>query len=172
MVANENIIKKIYFPKVLLPLSSILTSFIDFIINLILLLIFATVVGYIPQTTGLLIFPFGIVITAITSFGLGLFLASFNVKYRDVRYILPFFIQILLFLTPIIYPLAIVSERNRSIMALNPMSAVIELTRFVFDPNYAIYPDLIAVSVVSSFLILFFGLWYFRKTEQFFADIV
>jgi lipopolysaccharide transport system permease protein len=172
MVVNENIIKKVYFPKILLPLSAITTSFVDFIINVFLLFSYALILGFVPQLIGLLIFPLGIILTAITAFGLGLFLSSFNVKYRDVRYILPFFIQILLFLTPVIYPLAIISERNRIIMALNPMTAVVELTRFVFDPQYTIYPSLIMISIFSSLLLLLFGLWYFRKTEQFFADIV
>jgi len=172
MISNENIIKKIYFPKILLPLSSILTSFVDFAVNLILLIIFALVIGYVPHYIGFLIFPFCMILTACTSFGLGLFLSSFNVKYRDVRYILPFFIQILLFVTPVIYPLAIVSGKNRIIMALNPMSSVVELARYVFNSRYAIYPDLILISIISSLLILLFGLWYFKKTEQFFADIV
>jgi len=172
MITNESIIKKVYFPKILLPLSSITTGFVDFIINVFLLLLYALILGFIPQLIGLLIFPLGIILTAITAFGLGLFLSSFNVKYRDVRYILPFFIQILLFITPIIYPLAIVSERNRVIMALNPMTTVVELTRLVFDPKYPIYPNVIAISIFSALLLLLFGLWYFRKTEQFFADIV
>ena len=172
MVANENIIKKVYFPKIMLPLSSILTSFVDFSINIILLLVLTLYLGYFPHLIGLIIFPLSIGLAMITSFGLGLILASLNVKYRDVGYILPFFIQILLFITPIIYPLAIVSESNRNIMALNPMSAVVELSRFVLNPEYAIYPEVIIISVISSILILVLGLWYFRRTEKFFADIV
>jgi len=172
LVANENIIKKIYFPKVVLPLSSVITSFVDFFINLILLFIFALFFGFIPQLIGLIIFPLGIILTATTSIGLGLLLSAFNVKYRDVRYILPFFIQILLFVTPIIYPLSIVSPTNRIIMALNPMTSVIEGVRFVFSPTYMFRGELILVSFLSSIFIFILGLWYFRKTEDFFADIV
>ncbi len=172
LVANESIIKKVYFPKVILPLSSVITFFVDFSINLILLIILAIFFGFIPQLLGLIIFPVGIILTAITSCGLGLLLSSFNVKYRDVRYILPFFIQILLFVTPIIYPLSIVSPTNRIVMALNPMTSVIEAVRFVFSPTYMLKPELIVVSLISSIFIFIFGLWYFRKTEDFFADIV
>lgn len=172
MVANESIIKKVYFPKILLPLSSVVISFVDFIINFFLLMIYASILGFIPRLIGVVLFPFGVLITSVTAIGLGLFLSSFNVKYRDVRYILPFFIQILLFLTPIIYPLAIVSERNRIIMAINPMSSVVELSRFVFSAKYIIHPELLIISTVSSIVILLIGLIYFRRTEQFFADIV
>ncbi|OGG15943.1 phosphate ABC transporter permease [Candidatus Gottesmanbacteria bacterium RIFCSPHIGHO2_02_FULL_39_14] len=172
MLTNESIIKKVYIPKIIIPLSSVITGFIDYLINFFLLIFFALSLGYIPQVSGLIIFPLGIILTMISAFGLGLFLSSFNVKYRDVRYILPFFIQILLFITPVIYPLSIVSERNRLIMALNPMTTVVELTRFVFSVNYKIYPHLIIISLLSSLVILMFGLWYFRKTEQFFADVV
>lgn len=172
MLTNENIIKKVYFPKIILPLSSIITYLIDFIINLVLLLVFAAFLGYFPNILILIIIPFGILLTAVTVAGLGLFLSSFNVKYRDVRYILPFFIQLLLFITPVIYPMAIVSDKNKIFMSLNPMSAVIEVTRFIFSQNYAFQPHLIIISIISSILMLILGWIYFRKTEQFFADIV
>lgn len=172
MTSNESIIKKVYFPKIILPLSSIMTGFIDLGINLILLFVYALFLGYKPGLTGLFIIPWAIVTASITAGGLGFFLSSFNVKYRDVRYILPFFIQLLLFVTPVIYPLAIVSARNKLIMALNPMSAVVESVRFIFSPNYHIYPEIMIISSVFSMIIFFFGLWYFRRTERFFADIV
>ena len=172
MVVNESIIKKVYFPKILLPLSSVITGLVDFSINLFLLLVYALMIGYFPRLIGLIILPFCLLLTSVTAVGLGLFLSSFNVKYRDVRYILPFFIQLLLFLTPVIYPLGIVSEKNRMIMALNPMSSLVELSRSVFSESYGLFPELLLISIVSSFIILFFGLAYFRKTERFFADIV
>ena len=108
----------------------------------------------------------------MTAAGLGLFLASINVKYRDVRYILPFFIQILLFLTPVIYSLDNLSERNKYIMAFNPMTSVIESIRRVYSGEELVYPVLLSISFIFSIVILIIGLWYFRKTEQFFADIV
>lgn len=172
LVANEGIIKKVYFPKVLLPLSAVITGFADLFINLILLFIFAVFLGITVHPIGLIIFPLAIFLTSISSMGLGLMLSSFNVKYRDVRYILPFFIQILLFVTPVIYPLSIVSPTNRIIMAVNPMTSVVEAVRFVFSPTYMLKGELIIVSLISSIIIFILGLWYFRKTEDFFADIV
>ncbi|PIR08035.1 phosphate ABC transporter permease, partial [Candidatus Gottesmanbacteria bacterium CG11_big_fil_rev_8_21_14_0_20_37_11] len=105
--------------------------------------------GYMPNIWSLVVFPIAILVSAVTASGLGLFLASFNVKYRDVRHILPFFIQILLFLTPVIYPLSIVSEQNKLIMALNPMSSVIESVRMVFYNELLISPRLILISLIS-----------------------
>lgn len=172
MVENENIVKKVYFPKVILPLSSVLTGLVDLIINLFLLFIFAAVIGYLPRLSAVVIFPFAISVATVTAFGLGLFLSAVNVKYRDVRYILPFFIQLLLFVTPVIYPLTNVSEQNRYIMAVNPMSLVVELVRFSLSANYQIYPSLIVVSVFSSIAFLILGLWYFDRTQRFFADII
>lgn len=172
MVTNESIIKKVYFPKIILPLSSVITSFVDFLINITFLLIYAIILGFYPHLLIFIIVPMGILLTVITATGIGLFLSSFNVKYRDVRYILPFFIQILLFVTPVIYPLSIVSEQNRIIMALNPMTSVIEGIRFIFSANYMFKPELFLLSFISSVIMLMIGLWYFHKTEQFFADIV
>jgi len=172
MHTNEGIIKKVYFPKIILPFSSILTSFIDFLINLTMLLIIALILGYPPNAYGLIVFPMAIVITMLTAAGLGFFLSSLNVKYRDVGLIIPFFIQLLLFLSPIIYPLAIVSESNKLIMAINPMTSVIESVRMVFSGRSFIDPRIITISVVSSFALFIFGLWYFKKTEKFFADII
>jgi lipopolysaccharide transport system permease protein len=172
MVANEGIIKKVYFPKIILPLSSVITSFVDFTINFLLLLALALILGYVPQILGLVIFPLAIFITFITAAGFGFFLSSINVKYRDVNYILPFFIQIFLFLTPVIYPLSIVSDRNKYIMAINPMTSVVESVRMVFSGQNFLNPNLILISVISSLVIFLFGIWYFNKTERFFADII
>ncbi|MCL4338836.1 ABC transporter permease [Patescibacteria group bacterium] len=171
MVGSANIFQKVYFPKMILPLSAILTSFVDFLINLAMLLLAAIVLGYYPSLSALIIFPMAVVVTAITAAGLGLLLTSINIKYRDVGYILPYFIQLLLFLTPVIYPITILSQSHRFIMALNPMTSVIEASRTVFsgatyDPVYMV------VSFISALVILSVGILYFNKTEQFFADIV
>lgn len=172
MIDNENIVKKIYFPKVILPISAIVTSSIDFLINFVILIIFALYLRFIPSPLIIIVVPLALILASLTIAGMGLFLASFNVKYRDVRYILPFFIQTLMFLTPVIYPLSIVSPRNRFFMALNPMTTVIESVRSVFSHSQMIDQTLILISVVSAISIFIFGLWYFRRTERFFADIV
>lgn len=172
MIDNENIVKKIYFPKVILPISAIVTSGIDFVINFVILIIFALYLRFTPSPLIIIVVPLALILASLTIAGMGLFLASFNVKYRDVRYILPFFIQTLMFLTPVIYPLSIVSPRNRFFMALNPMTTVIESVRSVFSHSQIIDSTLILISVISAVSIFIFGLWYFRRTERFFADIV
>lgn len=172
MVSNEGIIKKVYFPKIILPFSSIFISGIDFIINFIILLVFALFLGFVPSIWIFVVVPLAILATSITVVGAGLLFASVNVKYRDVRYVLPFFIQTLMFITPVIYPLDIVAPQKRYFMALNPMTSVIESVRLVFSGGGFLDPWLILISVVSMFIILIVGIWYFRKTERFFADIV
>lgn len=172
LVENENIVKKVYFPRLILPLSAIVTSFIDFLISFVMLLIFTFVLGFIPSPMFILILLIGILIVFISAGGLGLFLSAFNVKYRDVRYILPFFIQTMLFLTPVIYPTSIVSNTNKYIMALNPMTGIIEAVRTTVAGSMSVDWLLLGVSAFSAVVFLVIGLIYFRQTEDFFADIV
>lgn len=172
LIENEGIVKKVYFPRLILPVSCIITGFVDFVINLILLLAVMLFYGYRPLAITLIVLPIGIIATIVTSIGLGLFLSSFNVKYRDVRYILPFFIQILMFLTPVIYPTSMVRYSNRLLMAVNPMGGVIESARVVLSGGTNVDWLFIVISCVSSVLIFVLGLIYFRLTEKFFADIV
>lgn len=172
MVANESIIKKIYFPKIILPLSAVLTSSLDFVITFLVLVLFAVSLGFLPTLGIIIALPLAFIVTVVTSLGLGAFLAAFNVKYRDVRYVLPFFIQILLFITPVIYSISLISPQNRYLLALNPMTLVVELIRSVFTKESLLSPELIAISILSSLTIFCFGFWYFKRTEKFFADIV
>jgi len=170
LVGNESIIKKVYFPKIILPLSAIVVSFIDFLINFFILMVYAVILGYYPSILTLVIIPVAVVVTAFSACGIGLFLSAFNIRYRD--YILPFFIQVLMFLTPVIYPLSIVSPQKQLIMAINPMTMVIESVRQIFNDRPIIDTNLVSISLISILVSLIFGLWYFKKTERFFADIV
>lgn len=172
MIDNEGIIKKVYFPKLILPLSSIITASFDFAINLLILFIIAAAFGFYPKIAVLILFPFSMIVTAVSAAGTGFLLSALNVKYRDVRYILPFFIQILIFLTPVIYPLSIVQENQKLVMALNPMTGAIETARTVFAAGQTPDPLVMAISAISAVLILILGTYYFSKTERFFADIV
>ncbi len=172
LVENEGIIKKIYFPRLILPLSAITTNLVDFGISFILLLLIAFYFGYVPSLLTIVIIPLGLIITSLGAAGLGLFLAAFNVKYRDVRYILPFFIQLLIFLTPVIYPLSIVGHLNRLVIAVNPIAGVIESARKVISGSTSIDYQILAISLISSILLFTAGLAYFRSTEKFFADII
>lgn len=172
MIENENIITKVYFPKIILPISSVVTFFVDFLINTALLFIIAASLGYPPNIMIFAAYPFAILITTVTAIGMGLFLSSLNVKYRDIRNILPFGIQILLFLSPVIYPLTIVSDRNKYLMALNPLTSAVEIVRSSFTSSFSFNPQILFISVISSLAILGIGIWYFKRTQAFFADIV
>jgi lipopolysaccharide transport system permease protein len=176
MVVNANIIRKIYFPRLIIPLSSVLVSLFDFLMTLI---IFFGVLIYFTYAKGLsinwpcmiLILPVSVIITCISSFGLGTFLAALNIKYRDFRYLIPFMIQTLLFVTPVIYPVNIVESGIwQNILALNPMYAAIELLRGAMISSFPEF-RFIALSLFSSFTLLFVGLYFFRKTEYYFADL-
>ncbi len=171
-IENENILKKVYFPKEILPLSSIVTGLVDLSINLIILVIFILYFEIIPATVTLIVITLGVSITFLTASGLGLLLSSLNVKYRDIRYILPFFIQIFLFLTPVIYPLSTLRDSLRIILLLNPLAGVIESTRSAIGGSSHLDYGILTVSLVSSIVIFLLGLIYFRTTERFFADII
>lgn len=172
LVDNQHIIQKVYLPKIILPVSSVITSTIDFLINLVLLVVVLLFFKQVPSWNILLVVPLAWFVSVISATGLGLFLSALNVKYRDVRYVLPFFIQTLIFLSPVIYGTNIVRDSNKLIMALNPMTGVIEAVRVsvsgLTDFNWL----LIGISVGASILFFLFGLFYFNKTERFFADII
>ena len=172
LIEKENIIKKVYIPKIILPLASCVTTGVDFIINLIMLFIVALFYGKLPPLITLVLIPYCALLTAISAAGLGLLLSAVNVKYRDVRYVLPFFIQILIFLTPVIYPSSILDPSHRLIYALNPMVGVIENMRAIFSPNVGINFPILLVSSISAAICFIVGLIYFNRTEKFFADII
>lgn len=171
LINNQSIITKVYFPRLLLPLSSVATKFIDFIIASIILVGMMIYYGYTPHLYGLLIIPLLLFITFMASVGLGLFLASINVKYRDVRYALPFFIQILMFVTPVIYPAGVLGKYSW-ILALNPMMGVIQSARAALLGTTVLNWTLIIISFIATFVLLLIGIYVFKKTERYFADII
>lgn len=170
LIENENIIKKIYFPRLLLPLSAISTPIIDFLIAWVLLAGMMVFFRIDMNILLLVLIPLLLLLSFVTVFGLGTFLAAVNSKYRDVRYILPFFIQLLLFVTPVIYPVGIVPDDWKFLLFVNPMTAVVESTRSILFTTPAPNLIMMATSVVSAFIILVAGLYYFKRTESYFAD--
>lgn len=172
MVSNSQIIKKIYFPRLVIPISSILVSVFDF---LIAFMVFIALIVFFKQPVdilnALILWPTALVVSVIAAFGPGCLLAALNVKYRDFRYVIPFLVQALLFLTPVIYPISIVSDTGvKYLLAINPMYAAITLFRM---PMMNSTPDttLLLISLFSGIVLFFFGLTYFRKTEMYFADL-
>lgn len=171
LIANQSIITKVYFPRLTLPLSTIITNFIDFCIASLILVGMMFYFNKLPGIESIFIIPILIVITCMFTLGSGLLLAAINVKYRDVRFILPFFIQLLLFITPVIYP-ASVAGKYSWILAINPMTGVIQNARAVLLGTAPVNFTLLGISFVVCSIILACGVVYFKKVERYFADLV
>jgi lipopolysaccharide transport system permease protein len=171
LISNQSIITKVYFPRLILPISAVLTKLVDFFIASIILIGLMIYYNYTPNLIGLLILPLLLLISFLAAVGGGLFLASVNVKYRDVRYALPFFIQILMFITPVIYPASIAGKYSW-ILAINPMTGVIKAAHAAILGNAPINWPLLLISFATTSILFIFGLVYFKKTERYFADII
>ncbi len=172
MIVNSNIIKKIYFPRLIIPISGIMGTLIDFSMTLIMFI--GVLVYFLPtfSLASLIIHLFfSLTIILLTTFGIGSLLAALNVKYRDFRYIIPFMIQVLLFVSPVIYPVSIIKNNFLvKILNLNPIAGAIEILRSSLNGT-GMDLILLAKSLLISLVLFFIGLSYFRKTEYYFADI-
>jgi lipopolysaccharide transport system permease protein len=170
MVNNANIMTKVYFPRLIMPISGILSPLVDFIIAFVILLLMMAYYGFVP-TIAIVLFPFFILLALMTSLSVGLWFSALNVKYRDFQYTIPFIIQIWLFASPVVYPVSMLPPSWQYIYALNPMVGVIEGFRWALLGTKP--PDfLILVSAVVVVLLLVGGLFYFKRMEQYFADVV
>jgi len=172
LISSSNIIQKVYLPRIILPTASVLVALADFFFAFLVFVGILIYYRFTPDLLGFFMIIPLLCITMVTSLGLGLFLAALNVKYRDVRYALPFFIQLLIFITPVIYPISMVPKKYAWLLALNPMTGVIEAFKSAFLGTAAINWDILLISTVASLVFLAFGIWYFLKTEKTFADII
>lgn len=175
MVANAAIIQKVYFPRLIVPVTAATTGLVDLIVAVPILAGLMAYYGYAPRPAGLLLLPLLLAITVAASLGAGLFLASLNTRYRDVRYALPFAIQVLMFLTPVIYPVQALGRYPAAralVLWLNPIAGVIDAARASLLGRGAVDWHALAISSLVSILFLVLGLSYFRSTERYFADIV
>lgn len=170
LIDNENMIKKIYFPRLLLPLSTSVTPAIDFLFAFLVLfgLMFFF---HFPIHWTMIFIPVLLLLTFFVSAGIGTLLATLNVRYRDIRYALPFFIQFLLFVTPVIYPVTLVPEKFHWLLALNPMTGIIQTARSIIIGGASIDWALLGTSFVLTCFIFLLSLFLFRKNETIFADI-
>ncbi len=172
MVSNAGIIQKIYFPRLIIPIASSLVGLIDFALTSLILIGFMAYYRFLPNVAAIFYLPVLLLLTFLSSVGLGCFFAAVNVKYRDVKFVMPFLTQMLMFLTPVIYPISMLGSKYRWLLSLNPMSGVIETARGVIFGNKLIDWNLLLYSIIVSVFLFFFGLMYFRKTERYFADII
>ena len=171
LITNQSIVTKVYFPRLILPISTVVTKLLDFAIAAVVLIGLMFYYHFVPSLEGLALLPLLLIITFMAALGGGLFLASINVKYRDVRYILPYFIQLFMFVTPVIYSSSIAGKYSW-ILAFNPMSGVIQTARAAFLHTAPINWLLLSISLCASVIILVIGTITFKKTERFFADII
>jgi lipopolysaccharide transport system permease protein len=172
LVANGHMITKIYFPRIILPLSSILAGVVDFLIAFVILI--GMMVFYrIMPTPAVWTLPLFLLLALITALGVGLWLAALNVLYRDINYITPFLTQFWLFITPIVYPASMLPDRWQFIYALNPMTGVVEGFRWAMLGGDQAAPGMtLLISSVVAVILLISGLLFFRRTERLFADMV
>lgn len=170
MVNNATIIKKIYFPRLIIPVSSILVALFDFLMAFVLFIGLLIYYGQSVLWYSIILWPIAILVTLVSTLGLGSLLAALNVKYRDFRYVIPFLVQVLFFITPVIYPISLLKNQLlQYVLVCSPMYAAIELFRY---PITGVTPDFyfLCVSLLSGIILLVFGILYFKKTEVFFAD--
>jgi lipopolysaccharide transport system permease protein len=172
LIGNANLISKIYFPRLIIPCASVVTSLVDFAITLGLLALLMLWYGFLPGwQIGTL--PFFVLLALGLSVGFGLLLAALNVEYRDFRYIVPFIMQFGLFVSPIAFSTTDVPEQWRTLYALNPMVGVIDGFRWsLLGGRTPLDPSSIALSLAVTSSLLYLGVWYFRRMERSFADVI
>jgi lipopolysaccharide transport system permease protein len=172
LVSNANLISKIYFPRLIIPASAIIVSLVDFLFSFGILVILMIWYNFLPHLR-ILTLPLFIVMAFGASFGFGLWITSLNVKYRDFRYIVPFIVQFSLYISPVGFSSSIVPGTWRLLYSINPMVGVIDGFRWaIFGGESKIYWPGFLLSVTLIVLVLTTGMWYFRKTEKTFADII
>jgi lipopolysaccharide transport system permease protein len=171
LVGSQNLIKKVYFPRLVVPLSSVLAGLVDFAISFVVLLGMLAYYGIHP-TAAILALPVFVVFAVVTALSVGLWLSALNVQFRDVRYTIPFLTQFWMFATPVAYPASLVPEKWRVLFGLNPMAGVVEGFRWALLGKATSLGPLLWVSVGAVAVLLFGGLMYFRRMESTFADVV
>lgn len=172
LVSDSNLIKKVYFPRLIIPIAATLSALIDFFVSFLLLLMMMIFYGFIPSIAGFISSLGLVLLTFLCSIGIGFWLSSINVLYRDVRYVIPFVIHLGIFITPVIYPISMVPEHYRGLLYLNPMSGIIES----FKASLLGYKSLpiagIGASVAVTVIFLLTGVYFFRRMERKFADVI
>ena len=172
LIGNANLISKIYFPRVLIPFAAVATTLIDFAITFTLLLALMLWYRFLPGWQ-IATLPFFVVLTFGLSLGLGLLFAALNVEYRDFRYVVPFIVQFGLFVSPIAFSTASVPEKWRSLYSLNPMVGIIDGFRWsLLGGHAALDAGTVWISIGITGAVIVFGIWYFRRMEHVFADVI
>jgi lipopolysaccharide transport system permease protein len=170
VVGNAHLLTRVYFPRVLVPLSATLSALVDFAIASLVLGGLMAWYGIVPARTAVLLLPLA-ALTALTATGIGMWLAALNVRYRDVQHAIPFLMQLWMFATPVVYPASLVPAGWRPLFALNPMTGIIEACRAAVLGTALDWPSL-GISALSAAVLVALGAWQFHRMEQSFADEV
>lgn len=171
LVENERVITKVYFPRLIVPMAAVLVGLVDFAIAFTVLIGMMLWYGIVP-TAAMWTLPLFVLFAAVTALGVGLWLSALNVQYRDVRYVLPFLVQFWLFATPVAYPSELVPPAWRAAYGVNPMAGVVEGFRWALLGKAHAPGALLAVSIATVLALLVSGMYYFRRMELTFADVV
>jgi len=171
LVLNANLLKKVYFPRLVIPISSVLSGGVDFLISFLVLVGMMLYYGM-PPTMNILCVPLLFALTTVISLGTGLWLSALNVEYRDIRYVVPFLTQFWMFATPIAYPSSLLSERWRLLYGLNPMVGIVDGFRWALLGVATVPSATLVMSSIVSVGLLVTGALYFRRMERTFADVV
>lgn len=171
LVGSSNLLKKVYFPRLAIPIATVLSGLVDFGIAFSMLIAMMFWYGLVPTVNALWL-PLFVLLALVTSLGVGLWLSAMNVQYRDVKYVVPFLTQFWLFATPVAYPTSLLTGKWRELYALNPMVGVVEGFRWALLGTRNRPNGIVAVSSISALVILITGAFYFRRMERTFADVV
>lgn len=171
VVENANLIRKVYFPRLITPISASLSALIDFFISFSILLFLMVYYNFLP-TKGIVLLPFLVLLTFLCSTGIGFWLSSLNVMYRDIRYAIPFFIGLGMFITPVIYPVSIVPKNLSWFLYLNPMTGLIESYRACVLGYESLPLFGLSISILVTLFFFISGVYFFRRMERKFADVI
>ena len=172
ITSNAQMVTKIYFPRIIIPVAAVLSRLVDFALAFVVLLLMMPFFGILP-TVKIVFLPFLLLILILATLGIGLWLAALNVQFRDVRYVIPFLVQSLMFVSPVVYPASLIeNEWLRAVYSLNPLVAALNGFRWALLDTDALSAVTVVLGTVTSLLLFVSGLWYFKQIERSFADIV
>lgn len=172
LIANSNLISKVYFPRLIIPASASLAGLLDFFISSIILIGMMVYYHFTPHGFGIILIPVLLFLIFTVAIGCGLWLSALNVEYRDFQYVIPFLIQLWMFATPVIYPVTLIPQQYRWILSLNPMGGIIEAFRASVLGHQPVNWSLLAISSIIAGLVFITGLLFFRRVERSFADVI
>jgi lipopolysaccharide transport system permease protein len=171
LVTSSNLITKVYFPRLIIPVVSVLSGLVNFAVSCIVLAVMMAWYRVTPSVLAIPMIPALIFLTILTATGVGCWLAAIYIQYRDVRHIVPFIVQIWMYISPVVYPLSLVPERYRTLYALNPMAGIIQTFRAVLLRTGEIPWGTLGISTIVGVMLFVSGALYYRRTEHLFADV-